>query len=1418
MVQGDTLEITLESAPPAKGGAWLRTNVGHAAPGRDAIIAHVDDNAPLLGRDWFDIPMQRLPNGCHSIVLGLSEVGHFQAKCFLLPENTQEPLWPSGENLVINVEPADTCCGNTIYNAFVRLFGPNKHGPAHAKNAYAETIKALDQAGYTIIPPSGTFRSLISDLDFIIGTLGCRIIQLLPIHPTPTTYARMGRFGSPYASLSFTAVDPALAEFDPKATPLDQFLELVDAVHTRNGKLFLDIAINHTGWAASLHATHPHWLARTPEGEIEVPGAWGVTWADLTRLDYRHKALWQFMAEVFITWCKRGVDGFRCDAGYMIPLRAWQYIIARVRNQFPQTCFLLEGLGGKISVTRDLLNRANFNWTYSELFQNYEREQVETYLDQARDISQSDGLTVHFAETHDNNRLAANSHTYARMRTSLCALLSFQGAFGFSNGLEWLATEKINVHEATSLNWGAGDNQVDHIRRLNTILKTHPCFDHKSRFVSIHPEDRRCIGMLRHHLPSGKNLLILINLDDKHVTMARWLPAQHRATGALYDLLSDRRIRLGRAGDNWEIELAPGEALCLSADRDDLQRLESSENRHLNLPELIVRQTLRAKVLAIFRAIGYGDDLRGVDVDDEASRLENDPLSFCKKLNRNSEESRVITWTWPRDIRREVMLPPGHFLLIQAPTPFQCRLLTSDDTVIFTENGFECTSGIFFALVLPTAAPQKHTRQRLHIALFEKRGCVHQEAPILYLSDAETASVQTMFRKENATEANRLALGTNGMGSMMRAHVVEWDRLDSRYDGLLAANLDERYPVDRWMMLARFRGWIVYQGYSQAIGPETLDRSSFTYASTVFWHHKIPTGNGEHIELSLCLEMIDGKNMIRLSLFRHPTSGRYDRLSDAKAVTVILRPDIEDRNFHDTTKAYTGPETQWKNSVSPSEKGFVFHPHPERRMHVDMQKGRFIHQPEWQYMVSRPIESERGLDADSDLFSPGYFTAGLLGGETLSVVAAITRNPDEAPATAGAPLTADPPDFYSQLKSSLPLPDALQKALDQYLVKRNGLSTIIAGYPWFLDWGRDTLIVARALVAVGKTDAAKSIVKQFAGLEKGGTIPNMLHGADSGNRDTSDAPLWLFTLCSDLAATEDGPRLFEMDCAGRPLQLVLSSMARAMMSGTLNNIKMDSESGLIFSPAHFTWMDTNHPACTPRQGYPIEIQALWHAALALLARIDRTDERSKWRDLSARVSHSIQERFYLPEKGYLSDCLHAAPGMSAFEATPDDALRPNQLLAVTLGAVGEIAIAKKILSACEALLVPGAIRSLADQPVHPPLEIIDRQQRINTLETPYQGRYQGDENTSRKPAYHNGTAWTWLFPSYCEAWYRIYGEASKATALAWLSSSTRLINSGCVGHVPEILDGDAPHRQRGCDAQAWGVSELLRVWTLIEKG
>ena len=1409
--RGDVQSFRLCLDHPLAGDACLRTTIGHARESREEILRWVVTDEERLGRAWYDVPMKRIDDRCFEVTVALTEVGHFEAKCLFYPEGVDRPIWPPGKNVTINVEPAHTCAANTLYNAFVRQFGPNKRARKDLPEAEEQVINALDRDGYTVIPPSGTFRDLIRELDFIIGHLGCRFIQLLPINPTPTTYARMGRFGSPYASLSFMGIDPALAEFDPKSTPLEQFLELVDEIHKRGAYVILDIAINHTGWAARLHETHPEWLVREPDGTIENPGAWGVRWEDLTKLDYRHRGLWQFMAEVFLVWCRRGVDGFRCDAGYMIPETAWHYIIARTRHEYPDTIFLLEGLGGKISVTRNLLNRANFNWAYSELFQNYDRHQVEHYLPEPLDISRKDGLTFHFAETHDNNRLAERSETYARMRTALCALCSVTGGFGFANGVEWLATEKIQVHDATSLNWGAEPNQVATIRRLTTLLKVHPAFFDRSDIDMIQEGGGNCIVVRRYHRPTQRGLLVIVNLDDRGEQLAQWDPANAELSGSVVkNLLSGSDISLQTSPDRCSLRLPPGKVLCLTSRIEDLAEIESAEHTDLRLPERVSEQRLAAKVLDVWttyrKDVGLSNDTH---VQEDAAVFFEDPVEFCRRMNPRSEESRVVVWQWPNDVSRKVMIPPDHFVLVKGAVPFRARLVHQDQCLA-SEDSLPSSGGDYVALLSPLSAPKTPITIGLNLMIYEPDGCRRAQAPALLLSRVDAVRLTRIFHRSELLRSPLMALGTNGRGGMMRAP-VSWGNLRSRYDALLAANLTPDIPVDRWTFLARCRAWVVYQGYSQEISDDCLDAFGETGGSRFFWRFRVPTGQGQHTVIVFALEMVAGRNAVRLVAYRASADGETGTLPDIHPVQIILRPDIEDRSFHDTSKAYLGPETAWPAAIRALPDGFDFTPSQDRTFTLRISKGQFVHEPEWLYMVHRPMELERGLDPESDLFSPGYLTASVRGNDHLELTASAE--------TQIGPEPFDPTGLIQEANevfatpADMSLESALSDILDHYVVKRDNHRTIIAGYPWFLDWGRDTLIVLRGLVADGRFSEARDILAQFGTMEDRGTLPNMIRGADTGNRNTSDAPLWFMVVCGELMAAEKDHSLLDMACGHRRLSDVLISIGHGLITGAPNGVRMDAESGLIFSPSHFTWMDTNHPAGSPRQGYPVEIQALWYRSLRLLSDvIPDSAPGIPWQDLASRVRRRVLERYYREAEGYLADCLHASPGQTAQEAVADDALRPNQLFAITLEAIQNADICQQMLTACMSLLVPGAIRSLADRPVAYPLNVLYNGKPLINPGHPYQGRYAGDEDTQRKPAYHNGTAWTWIFPTFCEAWAMVYGDQGKRTAMAYLMSMTRLIRSGCIGHVPEILDGDAPHDQRGCDAQAWGASELLRVY------
>ncbi len=1408
---GDTAVFTLILPQPQNGSAWVRTNIGQAGIIRREIIRQVEQDETPLGRAWFDIPMKPVDELTFRATLPLCESGHFEAKCFFLPPAATTPIWPQGSNTIINVDSADACCANIIYNAFVRQFGPNKAVAATLDGSQRELIENLDQNGYTVIPPSGTFRDLIAELDFILGELGCRNLMLLPIHPTPTTFGRMGRFGSPYAALSFTAVDPALAEFDHHATPLEQFIELVDAVHQRNARIFIDIAINHTGWAASLHETHPQWLVRGPEGKIQVPGAWGVNWEDLTKLDFSHKDLWRYMADVFLTWCNRGVDGFRCDAGYMIPAAAWKYIVARVRDQYPDTVFLLEGLGGKISVTRDLLNSANLNWAYSELFQNYDRQQIENYLPESMGISNSDGITVHFAETHDNLRLASRSQAYARMRTALCALVSNQGAYGFANGVEWYAAEKINVHNCPSLNWGAPVNQVDRIRRLNQLLKVLPVFQGQTEVKMVQEDGGNHIVLLRRHIPTGKSLLVVVNLDDENQTMATWNSSVTGMTDPHFvDLLSDAPVSVSQSNNRSTYLLDPGQVLCLSQDETDRQSLQQLPDGPFWLPGQVEIQRLRTKAFEVFSFYHGTRNLDDLDPDRMAGQLKEDPLSFCKSINPLSSETRVVTWQWPRDLRREVMLPPGHFLILRADCAFRARLFDGPQALA-CEDSLENADGEFFALFTPVVPPGSATTYLLKLSIFSPDGGRHEEAALLALPKPDRIRVKRMFQRQELLRKHLTFLNTNGRGGMLRIP-VSWGKLTSRYDCLLAANLHAKIPEDRWIMFTRCRAWLVFQDYSQALNTDCLEGFALSDDEGAYWHYHIPSGQGEDVLMTLGLKMIAAKNAVQLTFYRRPDGGAAGRLEDNKPVQLILRPDIENRNFHQATKAYLGPEDGWPHKIASSKSEIQFTPDAGHHLRIQISDGEFVREPEWQYMVHRDVDAGRGLDPDSDLFSPGYFTVFLRGDQQVTLAAEISQTP-EAVNSEKIHLPRRPTGSFASDTGIWRQPQKiLGRALDDFVVRRGELKSVIAGYPWFLDWGRDALIFVRGLIAAQKFEEARMILKQFGRFEQQGTLPNMIQGDNAGNRDTSDAPLWFIQACGDLIRAEKTDGFLDEACGGRTIRQILLSIGQSFMAGTPNGIYMDPETGLIFSPIHFTWMDTNHPAGTPRQGYPIEIQALWYSALGVLSVVDRAENRNQWRQLSETVQSSILNLFWRDGPGFLADCLHGSSGQSAAEAVADDARRPNQLLAITLGAVSDKQICRRILAACEELLVPGAIRSLADRTVSHPIEIVHRNQVINDPHNPYQREYTGDEDTRRKPAYHNGTAWTWLFPSFCEAWVQSYGDEGQAAALAWLSSGVRLLDSGCLGHIPEIMDGDAPHTPRGCDAQAWGASELLRVW------
>jgi len=584
----------------------------------------------------------------------------------------------------------------------------------------------------------------------------------------------------------------------------------------------------------------------------------------------------------------------------------------------------------------------------------------------------------------------------------------------------------------------------------------------------------------------------------------------------------------------------------------------------------------------------------------------------------------------------------------------------------------------------------------------------------------------------------------------------------------------------------------------------------------------VEAGDGRTVEIKVMAEMVTDSNTTVFTFVRQPGAATTD-LPPQYDVRVILRPDIEDRNFHWETHRTPEAEGHFAGNCHPLDReiGFAFTPAGDRQLRAILTAGAYHPEAEWLQGIPHPIEQDRGQIPFGDAYSPGWFEAPLTAGEAVYLELSAEIPPPGFTTIHTARALARREEERSLREAGLPENDTFGRRLvlaaRAFIAKRGAGKTIIAGYPWFLDWGRDTFISARGLVAAGMAPAVAELLVTFGRFEQNGTMPNTIHGADASNRDTSDAPLWYGVLCEETAAGLKDIDLFDtvVDASNRTIAGVLRGIACGYARGTPNGIRMDPDSALIWSPAHFTWMDTNYPAGTPREGYPVEIQVLWIRLLRLLAKIGVAPEGESWDGLAHRAEHSLRRFFWLEDKGYLADALLARPGQSAAAATVDSALRSNYLFAIATGLFAGAEAKRSVEAAWRYLIVPGGLRTLAPLPVTTPLPIYGPNgSLLNNPVEPYWGQYEGDEDTRRKPAYHNGTAWTWTLPTACEALVKAWDLAPSAVAAAkaTLGSMEALLTANCLGQIPEILDGAAPHQARGCDAQAWGVLEALRVW------
>ena len=768
----------------------------------------------------------------------------------------------------------------------------------------------------------------------------------------------------------------------------------------------------------------------------------------------------------------------------------------------------------------------------------------------------------------------------------------------------------------------------------------------------------------------------------------------------------------------------------------------------------------------------------------------------------------VVVWTL-LDSRRITLVPAGHWLLVEDSAPFRATL-----EVLNSESGIRDRIHV-----------QSIPAGDVHVAFFDPRDSSGDAKLFLerYATVSQKLSAAIRFvSSESQIDASHSALRTphsedlvlltNGRGGMARL-CVDLGRVNSKYDCVLGANLHPTVPVDRHVLVKRIRAWVNADGFLSALARKNL--VAFHAGPPAVWKFVANAGDGRTVEIDLRAEMLADENTVVFQFSRPTEKAACGKQLPANAiVSLTVRVDIEDRNFHSETKRNGGADYHFSSNTRSldDKKGFAFTPAQDRQLRVAVDAGEYHPESEWCENIPHPVEQTRGQTSSGDAYSPGWFDLPLAKGAQVTLVAT-------AELERRAPTRPVPENFGLQrvrLETGAPFIERLEQAARQFVVRRDNFKTVIAGYPWFLDWGRDSLICARGLLAAGLTDEVKQILLTFARFEKDGTLPNTINGNDVSNRDTTDAPLWFAVVCEDLV----DPKFFDQKVDDhRTIRDVLASIADNYSKGTPNGIHMDPDSALIWSPSHFTWMDTNYPAGTPREGYPVEIQALWIRLLRLLERIGAPSEQSKWHDLAVHATASFEKLFWREEKGWFADVLLGGPRVIAHDATVSDALRSNCLFAISLGLVTGARAKRCVEAAQKYLVVPGGLRTLAPLPVLTPLPILRDGNLLNNPVEPYWPRYEGDEDTRRKPAYHNGTAWTWTFPSFCEALALAWDFSPEAVAAAksYLYSAEMLLNEGCLGQLPEILDGDTPHAQRGCDAQAWGVTETLRVWKMLSK-
>jgi starch synthase (maltosyl-transferring) len=1409
----------------------IRTNLNQAHQSRLQVIDKIERGLSY-STDFYDIvATYRSDEQAYGVDVLLGEVGYFEYKVRVESVGKGNPWvkWADGPNQGVSVTPLPYGRDNSIYCAFIRQFHAEKGQASLVKPELEENIQSLEQQGAFVLPPGGNFENFNEALPFIINELGMKIIHLLPINPVPTSYGRMGMYGSPYATTDFFGIDHTYATFSRYKTIEDQFIDLTSTIHGLGARVFLDMVVNHTGWASSIHFTHRHWRVVDENRKIVSPGAWGVVWGDLVELDYDHYDLWEYMAKVFLTWCQRGIDGFRLDAGYMVPLEVWQYIISKVREEFPNTLFLLEGLGGPWETTEKLLTQGQMNWAYSELFQNHSQGQIRDYLGYAQKVSSGKGVMVHYAETHDNDRLAKKGKIYARMRLYLSALTSFSGSWGFTNGVEWLATEKIDVHRNSGLNWGSKDNLVDEIAMLNRILKENPAFWECDNIVHIDVGDKDLFAFIRQNSDKSNCMVCIINLNTQEPRHYHWnfgdLLDQERG---MVDLLAnqwmtapDDKVLSGqcppggcllyRLNETAEIETPQIPAL-FEVDYDRitliyqilLQRFKPHEVGRIGQEKLLREVHDFRKFIALVQTSSLNELIKG-NITEQLANIDNDLV-----------EATSSVWTF-RDSSKEFIIPGDKWLIAHTFVP--CTAYLKTDVKKLTIESIPADDNLGHLSFFPPEPKNIRSMLTFYWKL-ERENMIQrrwqdQDYPILSIPSGRIKPTPKKhyplsLAKSQLQDAHAKVFLANGLGSLCQVPATPAE-INSKYDTLFSLATDPHDPTQRVSLVKMVKETV-------QVGQKLFDLDKSFFVRFTRYPHptwEFTYDDGEYrIGLQRTLVFLHNQNMLTV---------RYKVLEANHRLTLTSKFYLEYRPVHHSLVADDRLRQQYFNAMSPfpSGQGLTFEPQEGIKLSLTAKRGTFIEQPQWIYGQRFSDDAQRGLEDISDLFSPGMFNCQLQNRD--SQVICMTTEPEvmgrfshskneqlENHCTkellAGVPSTASHKD---------PLVRILVGALDQFIHKLNGSWRLISGYPWLGQNTRESLQSVGGLLAGGREDVAREIIIEAAKTQRDGLIADWLVGGPESYRCVESSLRLILSAQDYVNATGDDSFWSKGVDQRRCLRDVLCDMMQRLSQSDCKGLSLDVRSGLLFCPEGSTWMNTTNPQATMRGGYPIEIQALWHQSLAVLARIDPLEmERiSVLRDV---ITESIGALFWCQRHRYLADVLRCG-GSAAVDAIKDHSLRFNQLAVVAADLVPTDQARLILKSVAEKLLIPGGVRSLSEDLLELPLEIRSGHgQLLSNPDMPYQGQCIGNEQ-ARRLAYHNGTAWPWAYLSFVEAQVRVddFSDPARQQGLSYLEPIWGQLEVGGIGTLPEMLDGNYPHTPRGCFAHALTVAETLRVYMML---